>query len=147
VGASDHLKGKCPLMTTFLSGVMLSITPGLITGWIGWSVVGGLMNRYSYCRHPTSTPMVAAASIPAAAERLRTESPVVVNTIRAERSAIPQVIVMPVLMPSTAPLQALPQWPPHPPIVLQAPELESPQWSDEPMRNTPGWNSPAGLTS
>lgn len=112
-------------MTTFLLGNVLSIVPGLIMGWIGWSVVGGLMRHYSYCRHPASAQIVASASISASAERVRTEPPLIVKTTQVERPSIPQIIVMPVLMPPIAPLDVLPQYQPAAPIVLEIPELAS----------------------
>jgi hypothetical protein len=43
-------------MTAFLAGVMLSILPGLITGWIVWGLVGASMAANSHCRHPHSIP-------------------------------------------------------------------------------------------
>jgi len=108
-------------MTTFLAGVVLALVPGLITGSICWSVVGAFMNRYR-CRHLVSAPTGATASISAVTERLRTDTPIILSATRVDRPAIPQVIVLPVLMPPATPQQALPQWSPRVPTIIQEPE-------------------------
>jgi hypothetical protein len=118
-------------MAEFLLGVVLSITPGLITGWIIWSIIGGLMNHYSYCRHPASEQITVAASIPAIVQRVHTEPSAVFSATHAAQPAIPHVVVTPVLMPLGAPLQALPQWPGRSPIIFEAPELELLQQPDK----------------
>lgn len=91
------------------------------------------MHRNSHCRHPVPEPIIAPASISTVAERVRSERPAVANGTELPRLALPQVphparpqvVVMSVFMQLTAPLQALPQWPPQVPIALQIPELEA----------------------
>lgn len=120
-------------MSAFLLGIVLSILPGLITGWIGWSAMGSLMHRSSYCRHPISDPMVTAAPIRTVAERVRPKRPAVASAtdlrqlavLQAPQPARPQVVMLPMFMPLTASLQTLPQWPSHEPITLDVTMLES----------------------
>jgi hypothetical protein len=39
-------------MSVFMAGFLVTMVPGLITGWVVGGIVGWVMRRDSYCRHP-----------------------------------------------------------------------------------------------
>ncbi len=67
-------------MAEFFIGMVLTMLPGMITGYLLFIPVGVLMRRDDYCRHPqrASTAVPAPSPVPAVAQRV-TQPPVVVN--------------------------------------------------------------------
>lgn len=69
-------------MLGFMIGAMLAIVPGLITGWLLFTLVGWLMKRDDYTRHRYEpAPALAPAPVRVTADRVPAPAPVVVNVV------------------------------------------------------------------
>ena len=45
-------------MAVFLAGVLVTLVPGLVTGWVVGGLVGWVMRRDDCCRHPRPGPVM-----------------------------------------------------------------------------------------
>jgi hypothetical protein len=56
------------VMSTWMAGVLVTLVPGLVTGWALGGLVGWVMRRDDYCRHPVPPPVPAMVTV--ASERV-----------------------------------------------------------------------------
>lgn len=47
------------MMSVFLAGFLVTLIPGLITGWVLAGLMGWAMRRDDYCRHRVPAPVMA----------------------------------------------------------------------------------------